>query len=203
MMLKNFQNFAGKRELNQRYWKKNKIRIGIIGPSKTREKELIEKVAKLVAKSGNEIVVTPDKGSASEFFAQEYLSQKGKKVYSVIPLDDKEFGYGWVNQEIGEKVNCGTWRNQPEKLNELSDALICIGWADGVLAEIAYAKWFKPKGIDRKPVYIITELAPGKLPKDSCKSDIRYIPISSLEKEIKKSIKELVQKGVSRKGLFK
>lgn len=163
------------------------MRIGIIGPSKIKGKKLIEKVSKLVANSGHEIIVTPDKGSSSDFFAQLYLANGGKKVYSIIPLDDKEFGYSWVNQELGEKVNCGTWRNQPEKLNEMSDALICIGWADGVLAEIAYAKWFKPKEIDKKVIYIVKELAHGKLPKDSCKSDVRYISISDLEKELKSS----------------
>lgn len=161
------------------------MRIGIIGPSKARNKELIENAAEIIAKSGHEIVVTLDKGSSSEYFAQAYLAGNGTKVHSIIPLDDKEFGYRWINQEIGEQVNCGTWRNQPEKLNEMSDILICIRWADGVLAEIAYAKWFKPKGIDKKIIYIVKELAPGKLPKDSCKSDIRYVSISDLEKELK------------------
>ncbi|MBS3079813.1 hypothetical protein J4218_06840 [Candidatus Pacearchaeota archaeon] len=56
------------------------MRIGIIGPSKLQSvedvnsdaKKLIEGLARLVAESGHEIVVVPDKGSASEFFAQEF-----------------------------------------------------------------------------------------------------------------------------------
>jgi hypothetical protein len=157
------------------------MRIGIIGPSKIVEgkKELIVKLAKLVA--GHEIVVTPDKGSSSEFFAQEYLESGGKKVYSVIPLDDKEFGFDWVNTELGKQINCGTWRNQPEKLNEECDILLCIGYAVGVLAEIAYSKWFKPK-----KVYIINELVSGKLPKEvEASLNLKYISVEEFKEILK------------------
>jgi len=155
------------------------MKIGILGPTKINKLEEINKdtikiirdISKIVAESGNEIVVVPDKGSVSELFAQEYLNFGGKKVYSIIPLDDKEFGYSWVNLEIGEKINCGTWRNQPEKLNEETDYLLCLGYAEGVMAEIAYSKWFKPKPID-----IIKELVDGKFPKSAVKNlNLRYI----------------------------
>jgi len=121
------------------------MRIGIIGPTKLDSLieinknaiKIIKDLSKIVAKSGNEIVITPDKGSVSEFFAKEYLNNKGKKVYSIIPLDDKEFGYNWINLNLGEKINCVNWRNQPEKLNEETDMLLCLGYAEGVLIEIA------------------------------------------------------------------
>ena len=151
------------------------MKVGIIGPSKLREGEIIERVAKIISEKGYEIVLTLDKGSSSEFFAKKYLAYGGKKVYSIVPLDDKEFGIDWVNTEIGEKINCGTWRNQPEKLNEETDVLICIGYAAGVLAEIAYTKWFKPK-----TVYLIKELINGELPKE-LKLDLKYISINELE----------------------
>ena len=162
------------------------MRIGIIGPSKLEHVEeinkdargIISKVAKLVAKSGNEIVVVPDKGSASEFFAQEYSRDNGKKVYEVVPLDDKEFGFSWLNLDIGEHINCGTWRNQPEKLNEETDCFLCVGYAVGVLAEIAYSKWFKPK-----PVYIVKKLVSGKLPVEVEKSlKLNYVSLAELGK---------------------
>ena len=138
------------------------MKIGIIGPSKFEgNKEIIRELAKKVAGEGHEIFVTPDKGSASEFFAKEYLASEGKKVFVVAPLDDKEFGYDWLNLDLGENINCGTWRNQPEKLNEETDALICIGYAAGVLIEIGYSKWFKPK-----PIYLINELISEQLPKE-------------------------------------
>lgn len=155
------------------------MRIGIIGPTKLNSLEEINKnavkiikgLSKLIAESGNEIVVTPDKGSVSEFFAKEYLNQGGKKVYCIVPLEDKEFGYGWLNLELGENINCKSWRNQPEKLNEETDMLLGLGYAEGVLIEIAYSKWFKPK-----PVKIIRELVSEKLPEDSVKKiNLEYI----------------------------
>lgn len=165
------------------------MRIGIIGPSKLDSltdinkdaRGIVGKIAELVAKSGNEIVVVPDKGSASEFFALEYLKNKGKKVYEVVPLDDKEFGYSWLNISLGEHINCGTWRNQPEKLNEETDCFLCIGYAVGVLAEIAYSKWFKPK-----PIYIVKKLVSGKLPREVEKGlKLKYVSLAELGKILK------------------
>jgi len=165
------------------------MRIGIIGASKIeyleevndKARELLEKIARAVAKSGNDIVICADKGSVSEFFAQKYSLFGGRKVYGIIPLDDKEFGYSWVNTDLGEHINCGTWRNQPEKLNEETDVLLCLGYAVGVLSEVAYSKWFKPK-----PVYIIKRLASGKLPREVERSlQLRYVSLSELEKLLK------------------
>jgi hypothetical protein len=161
------------------------MKIGILGPTKISELEKINKdavkiikdISKIVAKSGNEIVLVPDKGSVAEMFAQEYLKLGGKKVYSVIPLDDKEFGYSFINLDLGEKINCGTWRNQPEKINEETDYLLCLGYSEGVLAEIAYSKWFKPKPID-----IIKELIDGELPKSAVKRlDLRYVSYKDVD----------------------
>ena len=165
------------------------MRIGIIGPSKLESLDEINKnnkkiligLAKEAANSGNEIVIVPDKGSVSEFFGKEYIKNKGKKMYEVVPLDDKEFGLSWMNLDLGEHINCGTWRNQPEKLNEETDILLCVGYAVGVLAEIAYTKWFKPK-----PVYIIKELVSGKLPKEAAKSlNLKYISYKNINKFLK------------------
>lgn len=155
------------------------MKIGIIGPTKLssltdvnkNSMMIIKELVKVVAESGNEIVVTPDKGSVSEFFAKEYLENGGRKVYSVIPLDDKEFGYEWVNTEIGKNINCSTWRNQPEKLNEESDALLCLGFSEGVLIEIAYSKWFHPKA-----VFVIKEFISQELPREAIKKlSLEYI----------------------------
>lgn len=156
------------------------MKIGIIGPSKLREKDKISKLAKIIAESKYKIVITPDKGSSSEFFAQEYIKNHGKKVYEIVPEDDKEFGYDWLNLNLGEHINCGIWRNQPEKLNEETDALLCVGYSAGGLIEIGYSKWFHPK-----PIYIIKELISGKLPEEIEKSlDLRYISIDELSKEL-------------------
>lgn len=160
------------------------MKIGIIGPSNVNYLEELNSNAKkiltdlAIVLKEHEIFITPDKGSVSEFFAQEYTKNNGKKVYEILPLDDKEFGYDWVNTELGESINCGTWRNQPEKLNEETDILICVGYAVGALIEIAYSKWFKPK-----QVYIINELVSGKLPMEIEKSlKLNYISSSEIDK---------------------
>ena len=160
------------------------MKIGIIGPTSFDSLEKINKNAKQIiinlAKEiiNHEIVLTPDKDSIPEFFAEKYLSNKGKKVYSVIPLEDKEFGFSWVNQKIGKEINCETWRNQPEKLNEESEVLLCLGYAPGVLIEIAYSKWF-----NKKLVYIIKELVSSELPKDAVRGiNIKYISYKEIKK---------------------
>ena len=171
------------------------MKIGIIGPGeagkyckragldKNKYEEVVRKLAIVIAKSGNEIVVTPDKGSTSELFSQLYLKQGGKKVYEVVPLDDNEFGYEWVNTDLGENINCGTWRNQPEKLCEESDVLVCIGWGGGTLSEIYYTRWFGKV----KRVYVINELIDDKLPKslDEAFKILEYINADELERKLK------------------
>jgi len=152
--------------------------------SKKSEKEvksILNEIAKIVVKNNLEIVITPDKNSPLEYFGKEYKKLKGKKIYEVLPLDDKEFGYKeWVNTNLGETINCGTWRNQPEKTAEFSDFLLCVGYGLGAIIEMGYTKWFK------KPV-VIEELVSGKLPIEFEKSiNARYISFKNLDKELKR-----------------
>lgn len=156
------------------------MKIGIIGPSKLKNERLFYDIAEIVAKLGHEIVVTADKGSSSELFARKYLEFGGKKVYSVIPLDDKEFGNSWV-ERIGGIINCRSWRNQPEKLNEECDALVSLGYSTGGMIEICYSKWF-----NKKPVYILKEFIDSELPKELEESlDLKYLTIDELEEILK------------------
>jgi hypothetical protein len=162
------------------------MRIGIVSPSKVSSIEKIDKnarkiisiLAQKIAEEDHEIVITPDRGSVSELFAQEYIKFKGKKVWEILPLEDTEFGYKeYVNTDLGEHINCKTWRNQPEKFNEETDALLVLGYSVGGLFEIGYSKWLKPK-----PIYIITELISKELPKELNESlKINYISFKKLK----------------------
>jgi len=165
------------------------MKIGIIGPSKVNDLEKINPNARQIISDvvgfsiNQEIYLTPDIGSISELFAQTYLEKGGEKLFSVIPLEDKEFGFDWVNSSLGQRINCNTWRNQPEKLNEETEALICFGYSTGALIEIAYSKWF-PKGEKLKPIYIIKELISKELPSEATKKlDVKYISYKDLEKQ--------------------
>ncbi len=160
------------------------MRIGIVGPSSIDNLKEVNKDAELIIESiagilwKHDIVLTPNKGSVSEYFVGYYRKSKGRKnVYIIVPMQDKEFGISWVNTEIGKTIDCGTWRNQPEKLNEESDALLVLGYSVGGLAEIAYSKWFR-----KKTVYVIKELVSEELPKDSVRDlDIKYISYKDVE----------------------
>ena len=155
------------------------MKVGIIGPSKLNEenKGVISKVVKKLI--DHSIYITADKGSVSEFAGKEYVAFGGKNLFSVVPLDDKEFGFDWVNTELGENINCNTWRNQPEKLNEVTEALVCLGYSAGGLIEMAYSKWF-----NKKPVYVIKELVSGELPEDAIRSlDVRYVSYKDFKLE--------------------
>ena len=155
------------------------------GSKKSEEdvKKMLDKVAEVLAKDNYEIIITPDKNSPLEYLGKEYLKFKGKKIYEVLPLEDKEFGYKeWVNTDLGEAINCKVWRNQPETTCEVSNVLLCVGYGVGSMIEMGYTKWFK-----NAPILIITELVSGKLPPEFEKSlKIKYISVNDLDKELKK-----------------
>ena len=167
------------------------MKIGIIGPTK------IDEFCKLIGMKKNkyikaiinisrllknhEIILTTDKNSVAEIFAKEYKKAGGKKVVGIVPRDDKEFGYSWINLSVcDEIINCGTWRNQPEKLCEESNIILCLGFSPGSLIEIAYTKWFKVKKI-----LILKELISKELPEEiNKKLNIKYISIRDLKNEL-------------------
>lgn len=175
------------------------MKIGIIGPSKLEilkeinpeAEEIINEISKLI--TNHEVYLVPDKNSVSELFGKNYWDNGGKSLFSLVPLEDKEFGYAWVNTNLSENVSCGTWRNQPENLNEKTEVLICLGYSAGGLAEIGYSKWFgwkskisasssKNQERNKKPIYIIEELVTGKLPRELEKNlDLRYISYKDLK----------------------
>ncbi len=141
------------------------MKIGIIGPNKLFEgdlkerKKLIDEVAKLIAKSGNEIVLTPDKGSLLEYFGKKYNEFGGKKVWIVAPMEDDAEKY--LNLKIGEIISCIDWDRQAEEFNRQSDIFVCIGYAWGAMKEIACAQYF-----NKKKVYVLKEFISEKLPEE-------------------------------------
>ena len=142
-----------------------KMKIGIIGPNKLFEgtlkerKKLIDEVAKLVAKSGNEIVLTPDKDSLLEYFGERYNEFGGKKIWIVAPMEDDAEKY--LNLKLGEIINCIDWDRQADEFNRRSELFICIGYAWGAMKEIACAQYF-----NKKKIYVLKEFISRKLPKE-------------------------------------
>lgn len=164
------------------------MKIAIIGPSKieylkevnSKAEEILQAVAETIV--NDEVYLTPDTGSVSEAVATKYLELGGRGLKPLIPLEDTEFGFDWVNPDLAENVSCGTWRNQPENLNERTEVMICLGYSVGGMAEIAYSKWF-----NKKPIFIIKELVSKELPKDAIRDlDVKYIGYEKLVEELKK-----------------
>ncbi|MGD0284311.1 MAG: hypothetical protein ABSB12_01820 [Candidatus Saccharimonadales bacterium] len=155
------------------------MRIGIIGPNKAAEEklakhqELLAKVAEIVAKTGNDIVLTPDSNSLLEYFADKYQQYDGKKVWLVIPTDEPDHE-DYLNTKLGEVISCQTWDRQADEFNRQCDVFVCVGYSWGAMKEIACAQYF-----NNKKVYILTEFISDKLPKE-LNFLVEYIAINDL-----------------------
>jgi intein/homing endonuclease len=160
------------------------MKVGIIGPNTLKEgnleerKKLLDKVAKILAKSGNEIVLTPDKSSLLESFGERYLYHNGKKIWLIIPAEDKD-NEKYLNTELGEIISCNDWDRQADEFNRQSDLFICLGYSWGAMKEIACAQYF-----NKKKIYILKEFISGELPKE-LSFLVEYIPINKIEGKIK------------------
>jgi len=160
------------------------MKIGIIGPNKLFEgtleerKILLDKIAKIIAKSGNEIILTPDKGSLLEYFGEKYLENKGKKILLIIPTKDKDYKK-YLNTELGEIISCLDWDRQADEFNRQSNLFICLGYSWGAMKEIACAQYF-----NKKKIYVLKEFISEELPKE-LNFLVEYIPIKEVGEKLK------------------
>jgi hypothetical protein len=165
------------------------MKIGIIGPNKLFEgdlkerKKLIDKVAKLIAKSKNEIILTPDKNSLLEYFGKKYLEFGGKKIWIVAPMKDDAEEH--LNLKIGEIISCTDWDRQANEFNRQSDIFICIGYAWGAMKEIACAQYF-----NKKKIYVLREFISEELPKE-LNFIVDYMSLDKIKEKIKVRLENL------------
>jgi hypothetical protein len=158
------------------------MKIGITGPNKLFEgnleerKKLIDKVAKIIAKSRNEIILTPDKDSLLEYFGEKYLEYGGKKIWLVIPTEEKDHKK-YLNTKLGEIVSCIDWDRQANEFNRQSDIFVCMGYSWGAMKEIACAQYF-----NKKKIYILKEFISEKLP-ETLNFLVEYVKLDELEKK--------------------
>jgi len=170
------------------------MKIGIIGPTridkfcdsldveKSEYVHFLNKVAEHLAKKGHEIIIMPAEDTAQGVVAQTYKDFRGKKVIGLMPHDDVEFGLMNLDETIADDIiNCGTWRNQPETLCELSDVLLVVGWAPGGMIEICYTKWFKVK-----KVFVFEDFLSQKIHPELTKDlTLEYVNIHNWEEKLK------------------
>ncbi len=159
------------------------MKIRIIGPNKLykgdleKRKKLIEETAKIVASTGNEIILTPDKGSLLEYFGRKYLEFGGKKIYILAPVEEKDHK-DFLCTEIGEIISCIDWDRQANEFNRQSELFICLGYSWGTMKEIACSQYF-----NKKKTYIVEEFISGKLPEE-LNSLVEYIKIKQLKEKV-------------------
>ena len=157
------------------------MKIGITGPNRIyngnveERKKILDEVAEMIAKSGNEIILTPDKNSLLEHFGKRYLELGGKKVWLVVPTEEADHE-NYLSTKIGEIMSSKDWSRQADEFTKNSDVLLCVGYAWGALKEIACAQYSKGK-----KVYIIKEFISSKLPKE-LNFLVEYISLGSLKK---------------------
>lgn len=155
------------------------MKIGIVGPNKIysgdekQRKELLDEVAKIIVTSGNEIILTPDKGSLLEYFGNKYLELDGKNLSLVIPT--KEDGYeSYLNTSLGNVIDCHDWDRQADEFNRQCDMFVCVGYAWGGMKEIACAQYF-----NLKKIYILREFISAELPAE-LNFLVEYISVKDL-----------------------
>jgi hypothetical protein len=159
------------------------MKIGIIGPNEIfgegikERKKLLDKVAKILSKGKNEIILTPDKGSLLEYFGEKYLGCGGEKIWLIIPTENEDHKE-YLNTKLGEIVSCIDWDRQADEFNRQSDVFVCVGYSWGALKEIACARYS-----NKKKVYILKEFISEELPEE-LSFVVEYISIFELEKKL-------------------
>jgi hypothetical protein len=142
------------------------MKIGLIGPNNVyradaaERKVLLVRTAEIIAKSNNEVVLTPDSNSLLEYFADQYHHFGGKKVWLVIPTQQPDHDH-YLNTELGEVISCDNWDGQADEFNRQCDVFVCAGYAWGAMKEIACAQYF-----NKKKVFMLEECISEKLPEE-------------------------------------
>lgn len=157
--------------------------IGIVGPNNIFDgdvddrKNLLTKVANIIAKSGNKIILTPDKGSLLEYFGTKYKEFGGKNIQLILPTEEADYG-SYLNADLGRTICCKDWDRQANEFNRQSDIFICVGFAWGGMKEIACAQY-----LNKKKIYILNEFISNRLPEE-LNFLVEYINIDDLAAKI-------------------
>jgi hypothetical protein len=163
------------------------MRIGVTGPNKLfagslkERQKLLEKAAEIIAKSGNEIILTPDKGSLLQYFGEKYLEFGGKKIFIVAPTEEKDYK-DYLNTDLGDVISCIDWARQANEFCEQSQIMVCLGYGWGVMKEIACAQYYG--GENKKKVYIAREFVSEELPEE-LNFLVEYISLEEFGEKIK------------------
>jgi hypothetical protein len=104
---------------------------------------LIRQIAELLAKSKNELVIIPNKGIPLEI-VKIYKQKGGKKVLGVVPIKDKDYGLGHIEEFlslIDERLEVDSWYDADGKVAAFGEICIVIGLSPGVMRALTALKF--------------------------------------------------------------
>lgn len=113
--------------------------------------EEIAKIAEVLAESGTEIILTPDRGICFEI-AKEYKRCNGKKAYGIVPASDRDLGIKHLQPYLDSRVNgekvidntldTGNWYKQWFMHNLFGDIILLLGSSLGSHGELMCSYYF-------------------------------------------------------------
>jgi hypothetical protein len=174
------------------------MKVSIIGPgdltkiirhTKLTQKDLqklIENIAKLLVRKKAEVIVTLDSGIPLEI-AMLYKKLGGKKVYGMIPTNDKRYGIEHIRPYIDladEKIKVNDWYDVNGEIAAAGDLCICLGMSPGISIELSFLKYHH-KYLKNKTKLIIFKNTLSKLLHKEITEELNFEYIDSL-KELEK-----------------
>jgi hypothetical protein len=186
------------------------IRVSLIGPGNIKHhyrkllkisgKKLnseIKKISKALVDSKSELAIVPDRGICLEV-AREFKKNNGKKIYGIVPKDDKKYGIKHLKKYLEEKnlidneINSGTWQEQLFNLCLYGDICICLGLSVGSNAELlaSFYRLNKLTKFKKDPSKIDKEIKANKNIKFTYLIYLPFLKSKKLPKEIESYFKE-------------
>ena len=131
-------------------------------------KTILIRLADILAKSGDSIMIIPDTGVPLEL-AKIYKQKGGAEVIGIVPTTDMEYGIKHIEKNLGiidKKVEVNSWHQAAPRLIYNSDIVICLGISSGTLIDLGYVKYnlkWKPKKVQK--VFVFRNMISG-LPRE-------------------------------------
>ncbi|MCX6774254.1 MAG: hypothetical protein NTY68_04660 [Candidatus Micrarchaeota archaeon] len=180
------------------------MKISLLGPTNMKKFSSIigrdlgqieseaREIGRIIAKSGNQLVVVFNYAGMLKLVGDSYKSNGGK-----LEMLYTENDYDWYTKpymdHLGEadvKVKTDGWHDMLLKLVKDSDIVVCAGLSAGVFAELGYMKWNtqEKKGSVKSLIGIKEFIRDWKFPPElsfEMNHFMSIVPVSELENALK------------------
>lgn len=106
-------------------------------------RKLIVDIGRYLAEKGHDLIIIPDRGVPLEV-AKIYKENKGKRLFGIVPVNDKEFGIEYIGANLSlldEKIPVDHWYDADGKIAASGAVTIIIGMSPGIVREITVMKY--------------------------------------------------------------